>query len=174
MGEYKVRFRFSDIEVEISSSDENFVEKQLNYWTQYINNSKKFNNKDEKTYIYNKKAIKTTIPDNNGKKGELEYTEVEKNLIKLAKDSKRNCFELHICLMPGCAMKSVRITMILQVLEKYCEIIKIFPNMEKIISEQVGDNFIFTLISSISPETIRDVINSISEIQEVKTIDLLN
>ena len=164
MSEYRIRFKKGDMEFEISSHELDFVKDQFQYFKQYFNLpdldpiSPKI--EDKKDILIEKKVLHLT------------YTDTERRIMKEAKGSNNNCFEAHITLMQGCIMKSLRITLLLRSLEKHCDIIKVYPPFEEIESEKMGDVFILALISKVSPETIRDVILSISEIATAETFNI--
>ena len=156
MNEYKVRLRKGDIEFEVSSHDLHFVEKELKCWKDFFH----INDNGEESF-----------ESEHGKNRNLEYTDTERTFIEQSENAGLNCFEAHITLKKHCIMKALRITLLLRAMEKHCEIIKVEPPIEAFDSAK-KDSFTVGIISKVTPETIRDIILSISEIEKVEIFNI--
>ncbi|WP_366923017.1 chemotaxis protein CheA [Metallumcola ferriviriculae] len=96
-----------------------------------------------------------------------DYDEVERNLLNSARKSDFNTFNIKVELASDCQMKSVRAYLVFNNLEELGEVIKTIPSTEEIEDEKFDYSFELVFISQANAAQIRDMINSISEIENV-------
>ncbi|MBS4194004.1 chemotaxis protein CheA [Lederbergia citri] len=97
------------------------------------------------------------------------YDQYEKTVIEQSKEQGFDCYELTISLRPDCLLKTARVFMVFEVLEKCGEVIKSNPPVEQLEEEQFDSEFTVTLITKESGEDLRKKIMKISEIDSVET-----
>lgn len=100
----------------------------------------------------------------------LRYTPLEQKLIRQARQTNYRCLELHVRLRTDSAMKAVRISLLVNNLEKHGDIICMHPLPEDILREQVGDQVIMTLLTRSSRSRILEEACAIADIQDVQAI----
>ena len=91
------------------------------------------------------------------------------SVLKQAKENGFNGVNISITLREDTLLKSARAFLIVQELETQGEILKSFPSTEDIENEQFETELDFVLITTKSKEDIRNLVNNISEIEEVET-----
>ena len=91
------------------------------------------------------------------------------SVLKQAKENGFNGVNIRITLREDTLLKSARAFLIVQELETQGEILKSFPSTEDIENEQFETELDFVLITTKSKEDIRNLVNNISEIEEVET-----
>ena len=91
------------------------------------------------------------------------------SVLKQAKENAFNGINIKITLREDTLLKSARAFLIVQELENHGEILKSFPSTEDIENEQFETELFFVLITAKSKEDIKDLVNNISEIEEVET-----
>lgn len=93
--------------------------------------------------------------------------EYEQRLINKALQEGMNVFEITVVLNKGCLLKSARVFLIFQGLEKHGEIIKSIPRVEDLEEEKFDLEFTVIMITKESEEFLRDKLNTISEIDKI-------
>lgn len=101
-------------------------------------------------------------------KDHIELNEYDISVIKQAKDSGFNAYNIHLVLDEGTILKSARAFIIIQNLEEHGEIIKAIPVLEDLETENFDLDIQLAYLTKKSKEEIRDVLNSISEISEIR------
>ncbi|MBS4217730.1 chemotaxis protein CheA [Bacillus sp. FJAT-49711] len=97
------------------------------------------------------------------------YDQYERTVIEQSKEQGFDCYELTISLRADCLLKTARVFMVFEVLEKCGEVIKSSPSVEQLEEEQFDSEFTVTLITQESGEDLRKKIMKISEIESVET-----
>ncbi|MBW8350515.1 chemotaxis protein CheA [Bacillus sp. IITD106] len=97
------------------------------------------------------------------------YDQYEKTVIEQSKEQGYDCYELTISLRPDCLLKTARVFMVFEVLEKCGDVIKSNPPVEQLEEEQFDSEFTVTLITKESGEDLGKKIMKISEIDSVET-----
>src|SRR5690606_1771252 len=90
-------------------------------------------------------------------------------VIEQSKEQGYDCYELTISLRPDCLLKTARVFMVFEVLEKCGDVIKSNPPVEQLEEEQFDSEFTVTLITKESGEDLGKKIMKISEIDSVET-----
>lgn len=115
-------------------------------------------------------------PENPGlspvKKSRLTYDEFERTVIEQSYEQGFRAYEITVTLREDCLLKSARVYMVFEALEKLGEIIKSVPPVEDLEAEQFEQEFTVTLLTKEEEQTIQDTILGISEIQEVQVLIL--
>ncbi|WP_461613072.1 chemotaxis protein CheW [Clostridium sp. Marseille-QA1073] len=102
----------------------------------------------------------------------IKLNEYDISVIKQAKDSGFNAYNIHLVLDEGTILKSARAFIIIQNLEEHGEIIKAIPVLEDLETENFDLDIQLAYLTKKSKEEIRDVLNSISEISEIKILNI--
>lgn len=98
----------------------------------------------------------------------LEYDQFEKTVIEQSKEQGFACYELTISLLPDCLLKTVRVFMVFEVLERCGEVIKSVPSVEQLEEEKFDNEFTITLITKESSNHIKNQVMKISEIASIE------
>ncbi len=104
----------------------------------------------------------------NSSAGKLTYDEFEWTVIKQSREQGYHVYEVTIVLQPDCLLKSARVYMVFDAMEKIGEIIKSEPSVEDLEAEQFDNEFTFTLITKEPDRHVKETILNISEIAEVR------
>ena len=109
--------------------------------------------------------------ENNASKAEasedeslIELNEYDLSVIKQAKEKGFNILNLDIKLSENTLLKSARAFLIVKDLEEVGEIIKSEPSTESIENEEFDFELKFTMITSSTPENIKELVEGISEV----------
>lgn len=121
---------------------------------------------------------KSDISDNKNEdienfKRRMDLDEYDLSVIKQAADKNVNSFEMKIVLSENTLLKSARVFLIFKSLEEYGEIIKSVPCAEDLESENFDREINLIYLSSSPYEEVSDILDNISEIDEV-VIDRIN
>lgn len=104
----------------------------------------------------------------------IEYEKEEKDKILEAIENGYKASEIEVLLMKDCVMKSIRVLLVIQAIEKKSKIIKCTPSREDLNNEKFGRSFVITIIHSDDIEEIKDSVMSIAEVMKVYIEDLSN
>ncbi|MBS4198976.1 chemotaxis protein CheA [Bacillus sp. FJAT-49732] len=99
----------------------------------------------------------------------INYDQYEKTVIEQSKEQGYDCYELTISLRPDCLLKTARVFMVFEVLEKCGDVIKTSPSVEQLEEEQFDSEFIVTIITKESGEDLKKKIMKISEIDSIES-----
>ncbi|WP_291580739.1 chemotaxis protein CheA [Clostridium sp. UBA6640] len=98
----------------------------------------------------------------------IELNEYDISVIKQAKDSGFNAYNIHLVLDEGTILKSARAFIIIQNLEEHGEIIKAIPVLEDLETENFDLDIQLAYLTKKSKDEIEEVLNRISEISEIR------
>jgi two-component system chemotaxis sensor kinase CheA len=113
------------------------------------------------------KAVENPKQNDEGDNLIIEYSKNETQIIKEAVENGYTASEIEVVLMKDSQMKSLRVLLILQSVEKKGQVIKTTPSREELNQEKFGRNFIITLIHLEPAEKIKEEILSIAEVLNV-------
>jgi two-component system chemotaxis sensor kinase CheA len=91
--------------------------------------------------------------------------EFEKEMLKDALSRGDNIYHVHVCLLHGCLLKSVRAYMVLKAVEKQGEVIKTMPPLQALEEENFDWEFSLLLVGRPDMEALKKSIESIAEIE---------
>ncbi|MGB9661447.1 MAG: chemotaxis protein CheW [Moorellaceae bacterium] len=103
----------------------------------------------------------------------LELNEVEENVVRAAEVRGYRAYEIKVELEPDCRMKGARAFLVFNNLKDLGEIIKSEPHTQELEAEKFENTFRLALVSKEDPDTVANVIKSISEIKEVTVRPLI-
>jgi two-component system chemotaxis sensor kinase CheA len=95
---------------------------------------------------------------------ERPYSETEVRMVEEARRTGYNAYELLIFLMPGCLMKSLRVTLVMRALEPLGTVIRTVPTVAEMEADAMGDSFRLTFISIVDDSEIRAAVMGVAEI----------
>lgn len=97
----------------------------------------------------------------------LELDDVEENVIRAAEVRGWRAYEIKVELEPDCRMKGARAFLVFNNLKDLGEVIKSEPHTQELEAEKFENTFRLAFVSKEDPDTLANVIKSISEIREV-------
>lgn len=103
----------------------------------------------------------------------LPYDEFEQTVLQQATEQGFFAYEIHVHIRPDCLLKSARVYMVFEVLEKMGDIIKTSPTVEELEEEQFDQMFTVTLVTKESKQDVEQKILKVSEIDKVE-VNLLD
>jgi CRP-like cAMP-binding protein len=97
------------------------------------------------------------------------YSPIEQHILEEARAQNYAAFEIAIHLNPRCRMKSVRVSLLVMVLEKHGTLLKIMPIADDILLEKLDLDVSLTLLTR-SPRA--EVLEDVSAIAEIDTVSV--
>lgn len=98
----------------------------------------------------------------------LEFDTFEKTVIAQSFDQGFTAYEIHVKLRDDCLLKAARVFMVFEILEKFGEVIKSVPTVEKLEAEQFDSDFYVAFISKEEIATLQDSLRKVSEVELVE------
>ena len=104
----------------------------------------------------------------------IELTDVDKDVIKQARETGMQAIHVRVTLAETCLLKSARSYMVMNALDELGDVIKSVPSAENLEQEKFDHSFDVIIITVAEEKAVQDAVNSISEISKVETnvIDL--
>ena len=104
----------------------------------------------------------------------IELTDVDKDVIKQARETGMQAIHVRVTLAETCLLKSARSYMVMNALDELGDVIKSVPSAEDLEQEKFDHSFDVIIITVAEEKAVQDAVNSISEISKVETnvIDL--
>lgn len=104
----------------------------------------------------------------------IELTDVDKDVIKQARETGMQAIHVRVTLTETCLLKSARSYMVMNALDELGDVIKSVPSTEDLEQEKFDHSFDVIIITAAEEKAVQDAVNSISEIAKVETnvIDL--
>ncbi|OEH55124.1 chemotaxis protein CheA [Oceanobacillus sp. E9] len=103
----------------------------------------------------------------------LDLDEFQLTILKQAKEQGFEPYQISIELSDECILKGARAYMVFEALESHGEIIQTTPTVEEIEDGNFGQSFQLTLLTGDSSNTIKEIIEKVSEVKEAN-IQLLS
>lgn len=95
------------------------------------------------------------------------YSETESLMLTEALQTGYGAYECLIFLMPGCLMKSLRVTLVMRALEPLGTVIRTVPTVAEMEADAMGDSFRLTIITLEEEANLRTAIMGVAEIAAV-------
>lgn len=104
----------------------------------------------------------------------IELTDVDKDVIKQARETGMQAIHVRVTLTETCLLKSARSYMVMNALDELGDVIKSVPSAEDLEQEKFDHSFDVIIITAAEEKAVQDAVNSISEIAKVEAnvIDL--
>lgn len=96
-----------------------------------------------------------------------DYDQFEQTVIQQSNEQGFSCYEITIVLRSDCLLKTARVYMVFEVLEKCGEVIKSVPSVEQLEEEQFDQHFTVTIVTKEPKEDIQKKVMKVSEIDSV-------
>ncbi|MDQ0175801.1 chemotaxis protein CheA [Bacillus chungangensis] len=96
-----------------------------------------------------------------------DYDQFEQTVIQQSNEQGFSCYEITIVLRSDCLLKTARVYMVFEVLEKCGEVIKSVPSVEQLEEEQFDQHFTVTIVTKEPKEDIEKKVMKVSEIESV-------
>ncbi|WP_017797730.1 chemotaxis protein CheA [Oceanobacillus kimchii] len=103
----------------------------------------------------------------------LDLDEFQLTILKQAKEQGFEPYQISVELSDECILKGARAYMVFEALESHGEIIQTTPTVEEIEDGNFGQSFQLTLLTGDSSNTIKEIIEKVSEVKEAN-IQLLS
>ncbi|MBS4221651.1 chemotaxis protein CheA [Lederbergia citrea] len=100
------------------------------------------------------------------------YDQYERTIIEQSQEQGFECFELTISLRPDCLLKTARVYMVFEVLEKCGDVIKSSPSVEQLEDEQFDSEFTVSIITKEPLDDLKMKVMKISEIDSVNAVSI--
>lgn len=102
----------------------------------------------------------------------LEYTDIDKEVVKKALDSGMHVYHVRVTLVEACVLKSARSYMVMNALDQLGEVVKAVPPAEDLEQEKFDRAFDVIVVTDSEMKAVRDALQSISEIEKVELADM--
>jgi len=102
----------------------------------------------------------------------LIYDTYEITVLEQSFEQGYSAYEVTVTLRPDCLLKSARIYMVFNVLEKAGEIIKSEPPVEELEDEKIDREFRVTIISKSPADDLKQMVLKVSEIERVQVVQI--
>ncbi|MGE3728446.1 MAG: cyclic nucleotide-binding domain-containing protein, partial [Candidatus Sericytochromatia bacterium] len=116
----------------------------------------------------NRPSQMTTTPT----QARLLYSPIEQHILLEAIEQQYTPLEVHVKIHPRCRMKSVRISLLVMLLEKHGTVIKMNPSADDILQEKLDLDVSLALVTRSSRSEILEDASSIAEIEEVSVLSI--
>ncbi|PIQ28873.1 hypothetical protein COW36_09515 [bacterium (Candidatus Blackallbacteria) CG17_big_fil_post_rev_8_21_14_2_50_48_46] len=100
------------------------------------------------------------------------YTPIDQHIMQEAKEQGFTLLEMHIRIHPRCRMKSVRISLLVMILEKHGTVIKMNPSADDILQDKLDLDVSLTLVTQSSRSEVLEDASAIAEIEDVSVIPI--
>ncbi|MEG6585903.1 chemotaxis protein CheA [Dendrosporobacter sp. 1207_IL3150] len=97
-------------------------------------------------------------------------SDTEASIIKSAKDTGMQAFEIKVSLREGCLLKSARSYMVISALEELGDIIKTVPSTEDLEKEKFAFSFEVLLLTAAEAAKVHQTVLSISEVDKAEVL----
>ncbi|SKA99939.1 chemotaxis protein CheA [Sporosarcina newyorkensis] len=98
----------------------------------------------------------------------IHYDDFELTVISQSSEQGFNAYEITVELREDCLLKVARVFMTFEILEKFGEVIKTVPTVEKLENEEFDQNFTIVLLTHEDADDLKAKIMKVSEIEEVR------
>lgn len=102
----------------------------------------------------------------------IDYDQYEITVLEQSEEQGYTPCELTVKLRKDCLLKSVRVYMVFEIIEKMAEVIKATPSVEVLEEEKFDETFTVTILTREDTNFIKDSIYKISEVEEVAIVKL--
>ncbi|MEK3886955.1 chemotaxis protein CheA [Bacillus sp. FSL K6-3431] len=97
-----------------------------------------------------------------------EYDEFERTVIEQSHEQGFQCYEFTVSLRADCLLKTARVFMVFELLEKCGEVIKSVPSVEQLEDEQFDSKFTVTIITKESSQEVKSKLMKVSEVESIE------
>ena len=102
----------------------------------------------------------------------IDYDQYEITVLEQSEEQGYTPCELTVKLRKDCLLKSVRVYMVFEIIEKMAEVIKATPSVEVLEEEKFDETFTVTILTREDTNFIKDSIYKISDVEEVAIVKL--
>ena len=99
--------------------------------------------------------------------GGMELTDVDKDMLRQAKDGGLQGIHIKVTLADTCLLKSARSYMVMNALDEMGDVIKTVPPAEDLEQEKFEHSFDILLVTAAEPKAVEDTLGAISEIEKI-------
>ena len=98
---------------------------------------------------------------------EMEFDDIDLDVMKKAKEASMNLFHAKITLMETCVLKAARSVMVMQALDEVGDVIKSVPPAEDLEQEKFERSFEIIIATSADAQAVQNAVDTVSEIEDV-------
>ena len=98
---------------------------------------------------------------------DLEFDDIDLDVMKKAKEAGMNLFHAKITLMETCVLKAARSVMVMQALDEVGDVIKSVPPAEDLEQEKFERSFEIIIATSADAQAVQNAVDTVSEIEDV-------
>ena len=98
---------------------------------------------------------------------EMEFDDIDLDVMKKAKEAGMNLFHAKITLMETCVLKAARSVMVMQALDEVGDVIKSVPPAEDLEQEKFERSFEIIIATSADAQAVQNAVDTVSEIEDV-------
>ena len=98
----------------------------------------------------------------------VDFTEIERQVIKNARDNGYNTYAIKISIAKDCMLKPARVFIIMNHLDKMGEIIKSNPSAEDLELGKFGTSFLVVLITKEAAQAVQQELFTVSEVDDIR------
>ncbi|WP_100333728.1 chemotaxis protein CheA [Bacillus alkalisoli] len=102
----------------------------------------------------------------------IDYDQYEVTVLEQSEEQGYTPCELRVKLRKDCLLKSVRVYMVFETIEKMAEVIKATPSVEILEEEKFDETFTVTILTKEEIEFVKESILKVSEVEEVQIVKL--
>ena len=112
-------------------------------------------------------APAATAAGGNTGMAEMEFDDIDLDVMKKAKEAGMNLFHAKITLMETCVLKAARSVMVMQALDEVGDVIKSVPPAEDLEQEKFERSFEIIIATSADAQAVQNAVDTVSEIEDV-------
>jgi len=101
--------------------------------------------------------------------GGMELTDVDKDMLRQARDGGLQGIHIKVTLADTCLLKSARSYMVMNALDEMGDVIKTVPPAEDLEQEKFEHSFDILLVTGAEPKAVEETLGAISEIDKIQT-----
>ena len=98
---------------------------------------------------------------------EMEFDDIDLQVMKKAKQASMNLFHAKLTLMETCVLKAARSVMVMQALDEVGDVIKSVPPAEDLEQEKFERSFEIIIATSADAQAVQNAVDTVSEIEDV-------
>ena len=98
----------------------------------------------------------------------LTYDNFEQTVLVQSTEQSFNAYEIEVALRDDCLLKAARVYMVFEILDKYGDVIKSSPTVEKLEEEQFDSAFHVAYITKLEADELQKMLMKVSEVDYVK------
>jgi two-component system chemotaxis sensor kinase CheA len=100
----------------------------------------------------------------------IEFDEEEKDAVRKAENSGKDCYIVNLSFSKDCAFKNLRADMVLEKVAEVAEVIKTIPNLKDIEEEKLSEGFTIAVTSTFDRKAVEKCVQQVLEVEQVSVV----